>query len=421
MNRREFARLLAIGGAVPFVTPELSWARAAKLPPTPASPDEKFWLSVRDQFVMPKELTMLNAANLCPSSGPVLDTLYKMTRDMDQDPSMDNRVKLGEGRENTRKLLAEFLRVTPEEIVITRNTSESNNLVSTGVDLKAGDEVLLTADNHPSNHTAWQQKAKRFGFTVKDVPVPNPHPGFDHYIDAFTKAITPNTKLIAFTHLTSTVGDLFPAKEICKLARDRGILTLVDGAQTFGLLDVDLGDIQPDFYSGSAHKWPCGPKENGVLFINKSAQSKIWASIYSAYPGGVGVSRTFEGFGQRDEPAMIAFGEALKLQTQIGRPQIERRSRELTQALIQGLKKIDGVKIWTSPEPSRAAAVLSFQPGSLDVRKLSTALYQKDRIGCATRGGQDRPGIRFSPHFYNTHADVEKTVAAIKKYMATGV
>ena len=419
MNRREFARLLAIGGAVPFVTPELSWARAAKLPPTPASPDEKFWLSVRDQFVMPKELTMLNAANLCPSSGPVLETLYKVTRDMDQDPSMDNRVKLGEGRENTRKLLAEFLRVTPEEIVITRNTSESNNLVSTGVDLKAGDEVLLTADNHPSNHTAWQEKAKRFGFTVRDVPVPNPHPGFDHYVDVFTKAITPKTKLIAFTHLTSTVGDLFPAKEICKLARDRGILTLVDGAQTFGLLDVDLSDIQPDFYSGSAHKWPCGPKENGVLYINKNAQTKIWASIYSAYPGRVGVSRSFEGFGQRDEPAMIAFGEALKLQTQIGRAQIERR--ELTQALVQGLKKIDGVKIWTSPEPSRAAAVLSFQPGSLDVRKLSTALYQKDRIGCATRGGQDRPGIRFSPHFYNTHADVEKTVAAIKKYMATGV
>ena len=421
MNRREFARLLAIGGAVPFVTPELTWAKPAKLPPTPASPDEKFWMSVREQFVMPKELTILNAANLCPSSGPVLETLYKTTRDMDQDPSMENRAKLGDGRENTRKLLAEFLHVTPEEIVITRNTSESNNLVSTGVDLKSGDEVLLTADNHPSNHTAWQQKAKRFGFTVKDIPVPNPHPGFDHYIDAFTRAITPQTKLIAITHLTSTVGDVFPAKEICRLARERGILTLVDGAQSFGLFDVDLSDMQPDFYSGSAHKWPCGPKENGVLFINKNAQSKIWASIFSAYPGRVGVSQTFEGFGQRDEPAMIAFGEALKLQTEIGRGQIERRSRELTTALIDGLKKVDGVKIWTSPDPSRRSAVLSFQPGNLDVRKLSAALYKNDRIGCATRGGEDRPGIRFSPHFYNTHADVDKAVAAIKRYMATGV
>jgi len=423
MNRREFARMLAIGGAVPFVTPDLAWARGAtaKLPPTPASPDEKFWVSVREQFVMPKDLTMLNAANLCPSSGPVLDVLYKMTKDMDQDPSADNRVKLGDGRENTRKLLAEFLHVTPEEIVITRNTSESNNLVSNGLDLKEGDEVICSSDNHPSNHTAWQQKAKRYGFTVKDVPTPNPHPGLDYYVDAFTKAITPRTKVIAITHLTSSVGDLFPAKEICRVARERGILTLLDGASSFGLLDIDLSDIQPDFFSGSAHKWPCGPKENGVLYINQNSQSKIWATIYSAYPGRVGVSRNFEGFGQRDEPAMIAFGEALKLQTSIGRPQIEKRSRELTTALIDGLKKIDGVKIWTSPNPSLRAAVLSFQPGNLDVRKLGTALYQKDRIGCATRGGQDRAGLRFSPHFYNTHADVEKAVAAVKKYMTAGV
>src|SRR5256885_1721572 len=421
MNRRDFARLLAIGGAAPFLTPNAAWPRTLDLPPTPSSPDENFWLSVRDQFVMPKELTMLNAANLCPSSGPVLETLYKVTRDMDQDPSQENRAKLGDGREETRKRLAEFLRVTPEEIVITRNTSESNNLVSTGIDLRAGDEVLLTADNHPSNHTAWQEKAKRFGFTVKDIPVPNPHPGPDYLVDAFTKAITPRTKVISFTHLTSTVGDLFPAKEICRVARERGILSLVDGAQSFGLFDVDLSDMQPDFYSGSAHKWPCGPKENGVLFINKRSQDKIWASIFSAYPGRVGVSRTFEGFGQRDEPAMIAFGEALKLQTQVGRANIERRSRELTTALIEGLKKIDGMKIWTSPEPSRRAAVLSFPPGSLDVRKLAAALYKNDRIGCATRGGQDRPGLRFSPHFYNTHADVEKAIAAVKKYVATGV
>ena len=421
MNRREFARLLAIGGAAPFVSPKAAWARVSDLPPTPASPDEKFWTAVRDQFVMPKDLAMLNAANLCPSSAPVLETMYKFTKDMDQDPSFDNRSKLGDGREATRKLLADFLRVTPEEIVITRNTSESNNLVSTGIDLKAGDEVLLTADNHPSNHAAWQEKAKRFGFTVKDVPVPNPHPGAQYYVDAFTKMITPKTKVISFTHLTSTVGDLFPAKELCKLARDRGILSLVDGAQTFGLMDVDLSDIQPDFYSGSAHKWPCGPKENGVLYINKASQSKIWASIFSAYPGRVGVSRTFEGFGQRDEPAMIAFGEALNFQTKIGRAQIEKRSRELTQALIAGLKKVDGVKIWTSPDPARTVAVLSFQPGNLDVRKLSVALYEKDHIGCATRGGQDRPGIRLSPHFYTTMADVDRTVGAIKKYMASGV
>lgn len=421
MNRRDFARLLAVGGAAPFFAPGTAWPRPADLPPAPDSPDERFWAAVRGQFVMPPDLTMLNAANLCPSSAPVLDTLYAMTKDVDRDPSHDNRVKMGEGREKTRARLAAFLRVTPEEIVITRNTSESNNLVSTGIDLKPGDEVLLTADNHPSNLAAWQQKAKRFGYDVRVLPVPSPHPGFEHYVGAFTTAITARTKVVAFTHLTSTVGDLLPAKEICRLARERGALTLVDGAQTFGLMDLDLGDMQPDFFSGSAHKWPCGPKENGVLYINKAAQPKIWASIFSAYPGRVGVSRTFEGFGQRDEPAMIAFGEALEFQTKIGRATIEARSRELTTALFEGLRKVDGVKVWTSAEPSRRVAVLSFQPGTLDVRRLAAALYEKDRIGCATRTGADRPGLRFSPHLYNTQADIERAVAAIRKYMAAGV
>ena len=422
-TRRDFARLFALGGSAALFTANAeAWSAAPQVAgPAPASADEKYWKQVRAGFVMAERLAVLNAANLCPSPARVLDAYFDSTRSVDKDPSYQNREHTKKGREATRRALASFLRVTPEEIVITRNTSESNNFVSSGLDLKPGDEVVLLSDNHPSNHAAWQEKAKRFGFTVKDVPVPNPHPGAEHYVEAFRKMITPQTKVISFTHLTSTVGDLFPAKELCKLARDRGILSLVDGAQTFGLMDVDLSDMQPDFYSGSAHKWPCGPKENGVLYINKASQSKIWASIFSAYPGRVGVSKTFEGFGQRDEPAMIAFGEALTFQTKIGRAQIEKRSRELTQALIEGLKKVDGVKIWTSPDPTRTVAVLSFQPGNLDVRKLSLALYQKDHIGCATRGGQDRPGIRLSPHFYNTMADVDRTVAAIKKYMATGV
>ncbi|MFH1573493.1 MAG: aminotransferase class V-fold PLP-dependent enzyme, partial [Acidobacteriota bacterium] len=302
-----------------------------------------------------------------------------------------------------------------------RNTSEANNLVSSGIDLKAGDEVIIVSDNHPSNHAAWTEKARRFGFSVRVVDQVNPHPGADYYIEAFTEAINPRTRVLAFTHLTNTAGDLFPAREICRMARERGVLTLVDGAQSLGLMDVDLSDMQPDFYSGSAHKWPCGPKEAGVLYVRKESQGRVWPSIYSAYTGAVGLSKTFEGFGQRDEPAIIAFGEALRFFDRIGRGAIERRSRELAQALIQGLGRLDGVKIWTHPDPARSVAVVSFQPGNLDVRKLSSALYQSDGIACATRGGKDRHGLRFSPHLYNSHAEIEKTIAAVKRYLATGV
>ena len=390
VSRRDFARLFAVGGSAALFADPV-WAREhgqaqRRRRPAIGGTGEAFWKSVRAQFVMPPELGVLNAANLCPASRPVLEALKRESDSVDRDPSAQNRARLSGEKESTRKALAAFLRVTPEEIVITRNTSEANNMVSSGVELKAGDEVIVFADNHPSNLTAWNEKAKRYGFTVITIPQKNPHPGMEHYIDAYTKAITTRTKLLSFTHLSSSVGDLFPAKELCALARERGVLSLVDGAQSFGLLDVNLTDISPDFYTGSAHKWPCGARECGVLYINARAHKQIWPSIYSAYPGAVGISRTFESFGQRDEATMIAFREALQFQTKVGRAAIEQRSRALTQQLIAGFAKLPEVKVWTSPNPSLNGAVVSFMPGTLNPANLGQTLYEKDKIGLAGRG-----------------------------------
>jgi len=418
ISRRDFSRLLAFSSVL---LPEQLSAWPAQLVQTPAQPDERFWGSVREQFLMPAGLSVMNAANLCPSPAPVLEAMYQSTKDMDADPSFDNREKMSAGKEETRRLLARFLRVTPEEIVIARNTSEANNIVSSGLDLKAGDEVVIFADNHPSNNAAWVQKSKRFGYAVSVIAQPNPHPGAEYFVDAAKRAMTPRTKVLAFTHQTSTAGDVLPARELCGLARERGVLTLVDGASALGLFDVDLSEMQPDFYTSSSHKWTCGPKEVGVLYVNARAQSSIHPSIISAYPGAIGISRTLEALGQRDEPAIIGFGESLTFQTKIGRKVIEARSRSRAQALMAGLRKIDGVQLWTHSDPERSGAVVTFRPGNLNIPKLSDALYKNDRIGCATRTGSDRPGIRFSPHIYNTMAEADRAVAAISKYMKQGV
>ncbi|RPI51671.1 MAG: aminotransferase class V-fold PLP-dependent enzyme [Acidobacteria bacterium] len=420
ISRRDFSRLLALGSGSMLLPQQLS-AWPSQLAATPKQPDERFWMSVREQFLMPPDLSVMNAANLCPSPAPVLEVMYRATKDMDGDPSFDNRQKMSTGKEEARRLLAGFLRVTPEEIVIARNTSEANNIVSSGLDLKAGDDVVIFADNHPSNNAAWLQKSKRFGYAVSVISQPNPHPGADYFVEAAARAITPRTKVLAFTHQTSTAGDVLPAGELCRLARERGVLSLVDGASALGFFDVDLSEMQPDFYTASSHKWTCGPKEVGLLYVNARAQSSIHPSIISAYPGAVGISRTMEAIGQRDEPAIIGFGEALTFQTKIGRKVIEERSRALGQALIAGLRRIDGVHLWTHPDPARSGAVVTFRPGNLDIPKLSAALYRNDRIGCATRTGSDRPGIRLSPHIYNTMAEVDRAVAAITKYMKQGV
>jgi selenocysteine lyase/cysteine desulfurase len=159
----------------------------------------------------------------------------------------------------------------------------------------------------------------------------------------------------------------------------------------------------------------------GVLYIRNSAQPKIWASVISAYPGGVGISKTFESFGQRDEPAIMAFGEALNFQTKIGRKVIQDRSQELARALMEGLRKIEGVKLWTSPDPELAGPVVTFQPGNLNATRLAATLYEKDRIGCAGRDGADRGGLRFSPHFYNLNSEVDRIIGAVRRHMTSGV
>lgn len=424
-SRRDFGRLLALSGTAALF-PRGAFAReealaatgltAAPLPQTPRVPDEAFWRKVRARFLLPPDLTFLNAANLCPASLPAVEAHEKHLREYEGNPSPEARSVLMRAREDTRTQLAAALRVTPEEIVITRNTTESNNIVSSGLDLRAGDEVVVWADNHPSNLNAWRTKAQRFGFTVVTVPVLQGHPGTDGYVDAFVRVFTPRTKLVAITHISSNSGDLLPAAEICAAARGRGILSLVDGAQAFGVLDLDLGAMRPDFYTGSMHKWPCGPKEKGLLFANREIHDRLHPSIVGLYGGQVGLSRTFEANGQRDDASIAALAEALRLQGSIGRAVIEHRGRQLAKRLMDGLRNTPGVTLWTNPDPSRSAAIVIFQPGKADVRSLGTALAA-ERIICTTRAGQQNPGLRLSPHFYNTLEEMDRTVAAITRHV----
>lgn len=421
LTRREFAQAFALSGTAALL-PSRAWGMddfdvtAAPLPRRPAAPDEKYWQDVRARFLLPREVIFVNAANLCPSPMPVVESLYTTTRGYEANPSPAARSGLmRDGREAARTLLATMLGTTPEEIVITRNTSEGNNYVSSGLQLGPDDEVIVFSDNHPTNLNAWREKAKRFGFTVTTVQHVVPHPGADHYVDLFAKAITPRTRLIGFTHLTSNSGDLFPAKDICAMARSRGVLTLLDGAQTFGALDVNLGDIRPDFYTGSAHKWPCGPKECGVLFVNKDVHDRIWPSVIGVYPGAVGISRKLEGMGQRDDARLVALAEAIRFRESIGRTVIEERLRQLSGFLVGELIKLDGVHVYTDPSPDRSANLVVFRPGSLDPRRFSMALAEKDGVVATLRGGQDRPGLRISPHLYNTMDEMERVVAATKR------
>src|SRR5262245_64973769 len=162
LSRRDFGKALAVA-AVGRSMPELAAVTQAN-----------DWASIRSEFTRCQKRIVMNAANLCPATRSVNEVLFKYTRDIDANPSPQNRAKFNTGREDTRKKIAAFLNVTPEEIVITRNTSEGNNFVSSGIELKAGDEVVIFDENHPTNNDSWNDKAKRFGFKVVPVSIPTP-------------------------------------------------------------------------------------------------------------------------------------------------------------------------------------------------------------------------------------------------------
>ena len=421
MDRRAFTRLFAFGGSAALLGhPRFRGITAPALTPDRLRPGNVDRASVREHFLIPDEVTVLNAANLCPAPRPVLEAVQTHTARLDSEPFPSYRSEILSAKERTRDLLASHLRVSPEEILITRNTSEANNWVSNGLSLGPGDEVLIFSDNHPSNNSAWKRKAERFGYAVAEVPHVDPHPGAEYYLDAFEQAITTRTRVLSFMQHTNTSGDVFPVRELCAMAQERGIITLVDGAQSFGLMDVDLSEWQPDFFSGSAHKWPCGPKETGVLFVNQRIHEDFWPTMYSAYSGSRGLSRTHEGMGQRDTPALHTFGTQIEFLQTIGQDEIEARSRELATMLVEELSALDGIRMWTPSQADRRGAVVTFQPGPLQGRQVIAAL-EDDGIVAAARGGSDRPGVRFSPHFYNTESDIERAVAAIRRYLRSGL
>lgn len=399
LSRRDFARLFAVaaaGHAVP----------AAAL-------QQDDWAAVRAAFTLDPKFIVMNAANLCPAIRSVNDVLFKYTRDIDANPSSQNRNKFSTGREDTRRKIAAHLNVLPEEIVITRNTSEGNNFVSSGVELKPGDEVVIHDENHPTNNDSWKIKAKRYGFTVKPVTIPTPPPSAEALIKAFTDVITPRTKILGFTHVTSSYGTRFPARELCRIARERGILTLLDGAQSFGALDLDLKDIGCDFYTASSHKWLMGPKEAGVLYIRAEAQSRLLPNEVGVYGGRVGASTIHETLGQRDDPCLMALGEAMDFHARIGKKKIERQSIALADALKKELMKIPAVHMHSPTAAELSSAVVVFRPGNAAIPAMAQALYERIGFSGATRGD----GLRISPHVYNSLEQVEKVVAAISDYM----
>jgi selenocysteine lyase/cysteine desulfurase len=381
-----------------------------------AATPESYWQMVKRQFPLEEKLIYLNAANVCPASRPVMDRHLEYLRDFHANPSFQNRDKYVSMRESLRGKVARMLRVSADEIAVTRNTSEGSNIIVKGVDLKPGDEVLITDHNHPSNNDSWKIRARRDGFVVKSLPVRVPARSADELYSAFEAAVTRRTRVIAITHLTSTTGILYPAREIAALARKRGIYMHLDGAQTFGALDVNLREIGCDSYSTSAHKWLMGPLEAGLLYVRAERIPQIWPSIVTAgWTEHLQGARKFEVFGQRDDPRVVALEAAIDFVNLIGPAAVEERMRALAGRLKSQLREIPAVVLKTNLEPELSGGVIKFTLKGAPTSEAYNKLWERHRLAIAMTPSGDAEGLRLSPHIYNSMEEIEQAVRAVRE------
>jgi selenocysteine lyase/cysteine desulfurase len=378
---------------------------------------DDYWRLLRHQFPLEDGLTYLNAANICPASRPVLDRQVEYLGDFHRNPSFQNRDKYKPMYEQVRGKLAVFLHAaSPDEIAILRNTSEANNLIVNGMEFAAGDEIVITDHNHQSNNEAWKVRAKRDGLVVRSVRVNVPVQSQDALIQEFERLMTPRTKLVALTHVTSTTGVRFPVRQIAESARRRRVWTHVDGAQTFGILDVDVQALGCDSYSASAHKWMMGPLELGVLYVRSEKIAELWPSIVTAgWTRELTGARRLDVVGQREDPKVVAFGAAVDFIQTIGMAKVEHRSLTLAAHAKRLLADIPAVQMKSPMVPEMSGAVVKFSLRNRPTREAYDTLWQKHRIALAITAAGDAEGLRCSPHVYNSFEDIDRLVAGVRE------
>jgi selenocysteine lyase/cysteine desulfurase len=357
----------------------------------------------------------MNAANLCPMPSSVSDAHARYAHELDLDLSSANRKRIEAMKEAARSEIAGLLGTSADELAIVRNASEANNVIVSGVPLEAGDEVVLWDQNHPSNSTSWDVRAARSGIEVRRFSVPTDTGSVDEVIDLFVAAVSDRTKVVAFTHISNITGFRTPLKEICTALRRKkdNLFIHVDGAQTWGAVDINLDQVDCDSFSGSAHKWFMGPREVGLLYVRERHIDDIWPLTVSIPwvvadnpPKG---ARKFDAFSQRDDAAIASLGDAAAFHAAMTPAGIEKQSAMIANRLRDGLQDLE-VPFVSTANPLFTSSVIILKAPRESARTMVSQVFDDSGIITAPVNG-----FRMSPHVYNTADHVDRILAAIKK------
>src|SRR6202790_3446886 len=350
--------------------------------------EEAYWAELRKQFLIPAEEIYLNNGTVGSSPAPVLRAIfdgYTTTERLDQQDPEDYPIWGYAAWNEFRDPLAAFVGCHRDEIALLRNATEANSYIANGVEMKPGDEVLMTDQEHPGGEHPWNLKAKRYGIVVKKITLPRPVKNTAEVLNLFNEAITPRTRIIFFSHITTFSGVVLPAKELCALARSKGILSAVDGAHVVGMLRLNLHELGCDMYTSSPHKWLQAPKGSGLLYVRDEVIDRLWNTIVTAgWDEPKLRAERFQRIGSSNVPALWGLRAAVQLANQIGLERIERRHRQMADYILKEMVQ-RGAESWTSPDPALRCAIASVNVAPIQIYELENWMWTTKRI--RIRGG----------------------------------
>ncbi len=396
---------------------ETANTKAAAKSDTELAADEDYWSVIQQAYTVNPSIINLNNGGVSPAPKVVQDALDRYNKMTNEGPSYFMWRVMDMGREPLREKLAELAGVLPEEIAINRNSTEALNTVIFGLRLQKGDEVIGTKQDYPNMINAWKQRQTRERILYKQISFDFPMEDEEAIVQAYEKAITPNTKLIHITHVINWVGQIMPVKKITAMAARHGIETLVDGAHSFGLLNFKIPEMGCDYFGASLHKFLSAPIGSGMLWIRKEKIAGIWPLVCNDALESADIKK-FETLGTRSFAIEQAIGEAINFHNAIGAQRKQERIHFLKNYWASAVKNIPKVKLHTSLNPAYSCAICGISIDGLTPQELDNALFTKYKIHTVGINWENIHCVRITPHVYTTLKDLDKLVMAVKEIAA---
>jgi selenocysteine lyase/cysteine desulfurase len=417
MERRKFLGtglgFLAFANPVFAKAAEKQMARIAHYGGAGAADDEDFWAWIRESFTVSPNIINLNNGGVAPQPKVVQDAHIRFYQYCNEAPSYYMWQILDQGREPLRSKLADICGCNTEEVAINRNATEGLNTVIFGLDLKPGDEVVLTKQDYPNMINAWKQREKRDGIKLVWLDLPLPIENDEEIVKIYTSAFTAKTKIVHVTHLINWTGQILPIRRIADEAHKRNIEVIGDGAHTLAHFEFKVPDLGCDYFASSLHKWMSAPFGSGLLYIRKEKIRKVWALLSNNEPDGPDI-RKFESLGTRSFASEMAIGAAADFHNVMGSKRKEERLRFLKDYWVKQVKDLPGITFNQPDTKHQSCAIASIAVKGKKPEEVSGELFNKYKIHTVAINWENIHSVRVTPNVYTNRKDLDKLAMAIK-------